>query len=219
MRRLILVCVMALAAMPAAGVVNGLQSFAGRVLSVTDGDTLVVARGRGQVTVRLYGVDAPEGSQAYGAEATRALRALVLDRVVTITMRDVDAYGRTVGEVTVGGVNVGESLVRAGAAWHFTRYSNSAALARAEREARAARRGLWAQPGAVPPWEFRERAAAAASSSGAVKAAGPFRGNRESKVLHAPGCEHYTCANCTVIFQTVEQARAQGFRPHTTCVR
>jgi hypothetical protein len=29
-------------------------------------------------------------------------------------------------------------------------------LARAEREARAARRGLWRQPNATPPWELRQ---------------------------------------------------------------
>ena len=40
-------------------------------------------------------------------------------------------------------------------AWHYTRYSKDARLAAAEREARAAGRGLWADREPVPPWEWR----------------------------------------------------------------
>ena len=42
-----------------------------------------------------------------------------------------------------------------GLAWHYTRYSDDARLAAAEREARAARRGLWRDPETVAPWEWR----------------------------------------------------------------
>ena len=53
------------------------QRFAGCVLEVTDGDTVTVARGRGQVTVRLFGIDAPEGTQPYGAESTAEVDPIV----------------------------------------------------------------------------------------------------------------------------------------------
>jgi micrococcal nuclease len=46
-------------------------------------------------------------------------------------------------------------MVAEGLAWHFTRYSDDATLAAAEREARAARRGLWRDREPVPPWEWR----------------------------------------------------------------
>jgi len=188
------------------------QRFAGRVLNVTDGDTVIVARGRGQVTVRLFGIDAPEGTQPYGAESTAALSRLVMGKVVDVDMKDIDQYGRLVATVSVGGADVNEALVRAGAAWHYTRYSDSARLAAAEREARAARRGLWQSASPKAPWLFR---------SGAAErpATGPFHGNRESKVLHAPGCQHYNCKNCTVTFATVAQAQAAGFRLHAQCVK
>jgi endonuclease YncB( thermonuclease family) len=46
-------------------------------------------------------------------------------------------------------------MVKDGFAWHYKRYSKEAALADAEKEARKARRGLWADKDPVPPWEWR----------------------------------------------------------------
>jgi hypothetical protein len=46
-------------------------------------------------------------------------------------------------------------LIRSGAAWVYCRYSDDPALKRAERMARAERRGLWASPNPVPLWERR----------------------------------------------------------------
>jgi micrococcal nuclease len=200
------------------------QRFAGRVLDVTDGDTVIVARGRGQVTVRLFGIDAPEGAQAYGAESTSTLSRLVLGKVVDVDMKDVDQYGRLVASVSVGGVDVGEALVRAGAAWHYVQHAlDATALAAAERDARAARRGLWQHASPQAPWLFRsasqQPSALLSAPTSTPNASGPYRGNRESKVLHAPGCQHYNCKNCTVAFATVAQAQAAGYRPHEQCVK
>ncbi len=46
-------------------------------------------------------------------------------------------------------------MVADGLAWHFTRYSDDKRLAAAEREARAARVGLWADEAPVAPWDWR----------------------------------------------------------------
>jgi endonuclease YncB( thermonuclease family) len=70
------------------------QRFAGRVLDVTDGDTVIVARGRGQVTVRLFGIDAPEDTQPYGTESAAELSRLVLGKVINVDMKDVDTAAR-----------------------------------------------------------------------------------------------------------------------------
>jgi endonuclease YncB( thermonuclease family) len=43
-----------------------------------------------------------------------------------------------------------------GWAWHFTKYDDSREFAAAEAEARKERRGLWADPKPVPPWEWRK---------------------------------------------------------------
>ena len=72
--------------------------------------------------------------------------------------------------IEVGGQDVGRQMVAAGLAWHYARYSDDADLAAAERDARAAGRGLWADREPVPPWEWRasdkERKAAARQPAG-----------------------------------------------------
>jgi endonuclease YncB( thermonuclease family) len=46
-------------------------------------------------------------------------------------------------------------MVADGMAWHYARYSKDAGLAAAQRDAQAAKRGLWADKAPVPPWEWR----------------------------------------------------------------
>jgi endonuclease YncB( thermonuclease family) len=134
-------------------------AFTGRVVEVTDGDTYDVRRsGGGVATVRLYGVDAPETSQPYGARATKAARRYVGGERVRVLVEDVGRYGRTIGRLEVDGGRLGELLVGDGLAWHYERYAPQATeLARLERRARRAERGLWSQSDPVPPWAWRDR--------------------------------------------------------------
>ena len=137
------------------------QVLTGRVSRVTDGDTftLSAAKGATNVIVRLWGVDAPEARQAYGAKARAELAGLVTNAAVTVEVKSVDRYRRTVGRVSAGGADVGEEMVRRGAAWHSEMFApGDAALAAAQREARDGRRGLWDSPREpVPPWLWRKR--------------------------------------------------------------
>ena len=131
---------------------------AGRVVGIADGDTLTVLDGdRRQVRVRLAEIDTPESGQPYGDRARQALSDLAFGKAVRIVVVDTDRYGRTVGRVHEGAVDVNAEMVRRGAAWVFRRYSRDPALLRLEDEARSARRGLWALPEAerAPPWEWR----------------------------------------------------------------
>ena len=66
-----------------------------------------------------------------------------------------DRYGRTIGDVFVGGKFVNEKMVEDGWAWNYVKYSKSQRLADLERKARAAKRGLWVGRSPVPPWEYR----------------------------------------------------------------
>jgi len=102
-------------------------------------------------------IDTPERHQPYGTRARQELAALVFDRAVRVEVEEVDRYGRTVGRVYAGEVDVNAQLVRRGAAWVYRRYSRDPALLPIEAEARAARRKLWALPESqqVPPWEWR----------------------------------------------------------------
>ena len=74
-----------------------------------------------------------------------------------VVVRDVDRYGRQVAEVILpDGRNLNEEVVRAGLAWWFVRYARrDQVFGNLEAEARAARRGLWADTAPVAPWEFR----------------------------------------------------------------
>jgi micrococcal nuclease len=91
------------------------EDFSGRVVAVTDGDTIRVLRNRREVRVRLYGVDAPESKQPFGSRAKQFTSGLVFGKAVTVRVRDVDRYGRTVGEVILpDGRNLNQEIVKAG---------------------------------------------------------------------------------------------------------
>ena len=127
-----------------------------RVVSVHDGDTLrALDPTRTERKVRLLGIDAPEIGQPFGTKARDRLTALVKGKAVTVHDSGSDNYGRSLARVEVAGEDVNRRLVADGCAWHYTRYSDDDSLAAAEAEAKAARRGLWAEPDPVPPWEWR----------------------------------------------------------------
>lgn len=130
-------------------------SFSGNVVAVHDGDTISVMRDGRALRVRLEGIDCPEQGQAFGQRAKEATRELVFRRVVVVEDHGRDRYGRTLGRVTVDGLDVNLELVRIGMAWHYKQHSRSPALAAAERDARAEKRGLWSQDEAVAPWQWR----------------------------------------------------------------
>jgi endonuclease YncB( thermonuclease family) len=116
---------------------------------VIDGDSLEI----GGVTIRLFGIDAPERDQdcrdadgrtySCGRAALRALAAAIGGRAITCTPVDVDQYKRDVAVCTVADVDLGEAMVRSGHAFDYTRHSRGR-YAAAEREARDGRRGVWA---------------------------------------------------------------------------
>jgi endonuclease YncB( thermonuclease family) len=84
-----------------------------------------------------------------------------------VHVRGLDRYGRTVGDVTLpDGRHLNAELVRAGYAWWFRRYSADPRFATLEAQARSARRGLWAGPDPVPPWDWRRSRASTRRWSG-----------------------------------------------------
>ena len=78
------------------------EIFTGRVVGVSDGNTISVMRDGHAVRVRLEGIDCPENSQDFGQRAKQFAAALVFQKTVTVDVRDVDRYGRLVGRVFVG---------------------------------------------------------------------------------------------------------------------
>ena len=121
------------------------------VARIVDGDTFTC---RGGLRVRLIGVDAPELSQQpFGAQARQALgRWLPPGETVVLEadVEPVDRYGRRLVYVWRGAILVNWQMVRGGWAMLLTippnvRYSE--AFLEAQRRAREAGVGLWAEGG------------------------------------------------------------------------
>lgn len=161
-----------------AAVVTTAQSaeYMGKVVGVSDGDTLTLLVPDGasykQVKVRLGEIDTPESKQPYGERAKQILSDLAYNKQARVVVQDTDKYGRTVGRVYVGSLDVNAEMIRQGAAWAYRQYLKDQSLLTLEQQAKAAKRGLWALPEAqrVPPWEWRHGGSAKAPTAPASSA-------------------------------------------------
>lgn len=141
-------------------------SITGKVVKVSDGDTIQVLDAGKAVKIRLAEIDCPETShgakkpgQPYGQAAKKFALDLVAGKTVRVDVITRDRYGRVVGKVVLDdGSTLNKRLVGAGLAWVYRRYAKDPALYDLEAEAKAARLGLWSDPNPVPPWEWRHGA-------------------------------------------------------------
>lgn len=126
------------------------------MVAVHDGDTLTVLVYSRQVRVRLIEIDAPELGQPFGTRSKQSLAELCFGKQAQLDTRSNDRYGRALAHVTCGGQDANAEQVRRGYAWTYVRYAaRNSPLHALEREARAARRGLWGDPAPVAPWDWR----------------------------------------------------------------
>src|ERR1700730_7815037 len=101
----------------------------GRVVGVTDGDTLkVLVAEQKLLRVRLAFCDAPEKKQAFGTRAKQAMSEMVFGKEIDLRPHALDRYGRTVAQVGVDGKDVGLEMVRRGMAWVYELYITEASL-------------------------------------------------------------------------------------------
>jgi len=77
----------------------------GRVVKITDGDTLVVLLAKKQIKVRLTDIDAPERKQAFGTRSRQSLAELCAGKDARVAEQGKDRYGRTLGRVYCAGVD------------------------------------------------------------------------------------------------------------------
>jgi endonuclease YncB( thermonuclease family) len=134
--------------------------WSGKVVGVSDGDTITVLRDKQPEKIRLYGIDCPEKRQPFGKRAKQFTSKLVFGKVVEIEPVATDRYGRTVAFVRIENITVNEELIKEGLGWVYVRYCTLPLCAEwqgLESEARLDKCGLWREQGEIPPWEFRRQ--------------------------------------------------------------
>ena len=133
-------------------------AWSGKVVSVTDGDTIKVMHDGKEEKIRLYGIDCPEKGQDFGQKATDLTSTLVAGRNIEVQQKDRDRYGRTVGLVSVDGQSLNELIIKNGYAWVYRQYCKESFCStwiQAEEAARQQKKGIWSSPVVIPPWEWR----------------------------------------------------------------
>lgn len=140
-----------------------IQGLAATVPSIGDGDTITVIDRCELLHVGFACIDAPETAQIpFGGASRRTLQdPAPLGIEVTLRIKSVDRYGRTVAEVSHGQSNLGRAMVAAGQAFVYGSYADGCdreAYARLENDARRRRLGIWSEPGGLQrPWSFRKQ--------------------------------------------------------------
>ena len=149
------------------------RTIEGTVNKIFDGDTLQMTDTRGnRVTVRLYGIDAPEApkgskkagritnpGQPFGTNAQKALEEMVLDKYVRVDVMAVDQHKMTVAIVWIVDRIINKEMLKYGWAWAYRKKLSkpyAAEYISLEEQARKERRGIWEQVNPQPPWEFRQ---------------------------------------------------------------
>jgi micrococcal nuclease len=109
---------------------------------VDDGDTFTIRWPEGPEKVRVLGIDAPELAQPFGTEARGFAEGALAaaDRVELRRARMLDAYGRTLGYLFLGGRNYSVLVVRARLAEEDVSHFGDNGFPREAAEVRAAAR-------------------------------------------------------------------------------
>ena len=144
----------------------------GRVVAVTDGDTIkVLDASNTEHKVRLTGIDAPERGQPFGTASRDHLASMVAGKEVFVESDKNDRYGRVLGKVWVQPsdcpscgktLDANHAQILAGMAWWYQYYAKEQSpedrgrYESAEDEAKARKWGLWAEPNPINPHAWRK---------------------------------------------------------------
>ncbi|MDM7987334.1 MAG: thermonuclease family protein [Smithella sp.] len=151
-----------------------IRTVTGTITKITDGDTVhLTTPEQTKLKVRLYGIDAPETDkinnktgrvnipgQPYGDESMNALANKIMGKKVKVDILDIDKYRRMVGMIYLENRNINLEMIREGYAEAFIEYLKEpykSDFLKVERDARAAKKGIWSLPAYERPREFRKR--------------------------------------------------------------
>jgi endonuclease YncB( thermonuclease family) len=160
----------------------------GKVIEILDGERITVLSVNQPLKVKLIAISAPVGSQPFADVAKQHLTELVSGKYCQIHYTSVNQDGLITGRVVVSGLDAGSQMIRDGVAWYDK--SEASNFTEPEREmyvgceqaARKEARGLWTDPKAIAPWEFRIQESArrsAISQPQTLTAKSPGRGKQQ----------------------------------------
>lgn len=145
----------------------------GVITYVGDGDGANIDVGGSTIKCRLDTFDAPETGgapkkwpdQPYSREAENKLKSLIASGEVTVIVsKPADTssppsgknnYGRSLCKIEVQGKNVDQEMLRSGAAWLRLEYATDEKLINLFNTAKSNKVGLFADPNAKAPWDYR----------------------------------------------------------------
>jgi len=131
---------------------------AGTVVKIIDGDTFdLLTDEKNTIRVRMNGIDCPERKQDFYKVSKDALAGYIFQKEVRLINTGRDRNKRTIAIVFCNEENINLAMIRNGYAWHYKKYSADSSFAKAEKQARTAKKGLWQMDNPVAPWEFRKK--------------------------------------------------------------
>ena len=136
------------------------ETLTGKVVRIADGDTFTLLVDKKQHRIRLHGIDAPEtkGGQPYSQKSKDYLISMIAGKTVTVEVKDTDRYGRYIGIVSTSAIkDVNLEILRSGMAWHYNYYDNTPSYKTAQQQAKKAKKGLWADPSPINPYDWRKK--------------------------------------------------------------
>ena len=137
------------------------DSWQGKVVGISDGDTITVMHDGKAEKIRLYGIDTPEMGQPFGKNAKVYTSDQVFGKMVNVVPIDRDRYGRTVALIYLhkSSESLNEGTVKSGYAWVYRKYCKAGYCShwlQLEQDAKNQQLGLWIEKNPSPPWDFRK---------------------------------------------------------------
>jgi micrococcal nuclease len=135
-----------------------METYRGTVTDFVTGAILVIDRNGSALTARLYGIDSPEPGQAYYQEARQFAVDKFLNESVNVSVLAIDSQQNPVVLVfNTNGESLSHLMVAQGMAWWDRRNAQKdALLRRLNADAISNSVGLYADPLALAPWDFRD---------------------------------------------------------------
>jgi micrococcal nuclease len=162
------------------------------VISVIDGDTVLVTSGGQDEKIRLIGINTPEKGECGFNEAKDYLSSLILSQNIVIemdsTQGEYDKYDRLLAFIFFQDQNINQLMIEHGHAKEYTYdkpYIYQQSFQKAELDAKLSNSGVWACS------QLDENTIQASASNPECKIKGNISINSQTKIYHLPSCPDY----------------------------